>query len=140
MPQLDRVIIFPQIFWFFLIFILFYALLTHYFLPKFLVSLKLRKYILKFNYLLINNKINVHTSVKLKLLNQLVLHLHQINKSIYINSNYLKDIKNDSKLVNSFQINRKLIKIIKNNVLFCNKNVLNLISFYPSNLNLKKLK
>lgn len=46
MPQLDFIIIFPQIFWLIVVFFFTYAILIHFFLPIFLKSLKIRKYIL----------------------------------------------------------------------------------------------
>lgn len=140
MPQLDSLIVFPQIFWFFIIFIGFYSLIIHYFLPKFLISLKLRKHIIEFDYLLIRNNIEVDINTKLKFLNQIVNDLSKINKSIYLNTNNLKVILKDSKFVNPLKLNLKILNLIKNNTLFCNQDLLNLIKLYPSNLNLKKLK
>jgi Plant ATP synthase F0 len=49
MPQLDRAIVFTQIFWLFLTFSFLYISLTHFFLPKFLQSLKARNIILTQN-------------------------------------------------------------------------------------------
>lgn len=43
MPQLDIIILLPQVFSLFFFFILFYIILTYTLLPKFLVALKLRR-------------------------------------------------------------------------------------------------
>lgn len=140
MPQLDRLIIFPQIFWFFTIFIIFYSLIIHYFLPKFLFSLKLRKYIVDFDYLIVRSNINTSANTKMKFLNQIAVDLNKINACIYLNTNNLKSILKDHKYTNPLKLNFKVLTLVKDNVLFCNQNLLNLIELYPSNLNLKKLK
>lgn len=135
MPQLDRIIVFPQIFWFFIVFILFYSFIIHYFLPKFLISLKLRQQITENNYFtIIKNSNN-----KFKFLNKIVYDLSIIKKSIYFDFKFLDKNSKNLKLVNPTKLNFKIINVIKNNSIFCNKNILNLIKLYPSNINLKKL-
>nr|YP_009515562.1 ATP synthase F0 subunit 8 [Kumanoa mahlacensis]AVK39530.1 ATP synthase F0 subunit 8 [Kumanoa mahlacensis]UEQ11846.1 ATP synthase F0 subunit 8 [Kumanoa mahlacensis] len=49
MPQLDRTIVFTQFFWLFIVFVILYGLLSHYFLPTFLKSLKARSLIIEQN-------------------------------------------------------------------------------------------
>nr|YP_010316743.1 ATP synthase F0 subunit 8 [Batrachospermum sp.]UNB13396.1 ATP synthase F0 subunit 8 [Batrachospermum sp.] len=49
MPQLDRIIVFTQIFWLFFVFLFLYIVLTHFFLPKFLQSFKTRNLIIEHN-------------------------------------------------------------------------------------------
>nr|YP_009739225.1 ATP synthase F0 subunit 8 [Palmaria decipiens]QIC19664.1 ATP synthase F0 subunit 8 [Palmaria decipiens] len=49
MPQLDRIIIFTQLFWLFFIFLVSYMVLTHFFLPLFLKSIKSRKLVVEAN-------------------------------------------------------------------------------------------
>nr|BBH10686.1 ATP synthase F0 subunit 8 [Palmaria palmata] len=49
MPQLDRIIIFTQLFWLFFIFLVSYMVLTHFFFPLFLKSIKSRKLIVEAN-------------------------------------------------------------------------------------------
>jgi hypothetical protein len=49
MPQLDRVIIFTQIFWLFVILSSSYIILTHFFLPLFIKSLKSRDMVIQSN-------------------------------------------------------------------------------------------
>lgn len=46
MPQLDSLIVFPQMFWFFITFGVFYFLIIHYFSPNLLISLRLRKHVI----------------------------------------------------------------------------------------------
>lgn len=137
MPQLDRIIIFPQIFWFFIVLIIFYILLIHYFLPKFLSSLKSRKYLLQKNIgivLKITNRLNSdHTN----LVKNLNLNFKEIKQSIYLNSNDIQLLFLNSKFVNPIQLDEYIIKIIKQNILFCNKQIFKNIQIYPYSLNFK---
>nr|AVK39581.1 ATP synthase F0 subunit 8 [Sheathia arcuata] len=55
MPQLDRTIIFTQIFWLFLVFASLYITLIYFFLPIFLRSMKARNLVVEFN----NNENNI---------------------------------------------------------------------------------
>lgn len=137
MPQLDRVIIFPQIFWFFLVFIIFYIILVHLFLPKFLFSLRLRKYIIDLNDVTFKNFESYDKELKFKFLHTLVDNLSKLKSSINLNSNNLNLIFQKSKFINPSSSNYVLVKFLKNNLLFCNIKLLNLIILYPSNLNLK---
>ena len=49
MPQLDRIIIFTQIFWLFLVFTSLYIILIYFFFLIFLQSLKARNLVIEFN-------------------------------------------------------------------------------------------
>jgi hypothetical protein len=49
MPQLDRIIVFTQIFWLFLVFTSLYIILIYFFFPTFLRSLKARNLVIEFN-------------------------------------------------------------------------------------------
>nr|YP_009317504.1 ATP synthase F0 subunit 8 [Gelidium galapagense]AOX48956.1 ATP synthase F0 subunit 8 [Gelidium galapagense] len=125
MPQLDRIIIFPQIFWLFVIFTIFYISLTHFFLPKFLRSLRARKEIIKINEaeasLLIKKSIGNQTKLK------------------FLLSNYLSDIKkifsinpilniSDAESLNTKKVDELISVMIKNSVLFCDSQILDSIS------------
>lgn len=138
MPQLDIIIIFPQIFWFFLIFLIFYILLIHFFLPKFLGSLKARKQLIEKNSSLISNiltKIQYEHTLIIKKLN---IDLKNIKNSLYLDPNKIQLVFLNYKFINPSQVNTQIIKILHKNILFCNKQVLKNIQIYPSSLNLKK--
>lgn len=130
MPQLDLIIIFPQIFWFFIIFISFYSVLLHYILPKFLIILKSRKLILSLNTKkiveLTNKSIDSRKEIIKYIKNMLTL-INQNYKSPLINQNYKSPLKIDT----------KLILIIKDLVLYYNKYTFDLIKLYHKNLNNK---
>nr|YP_009317573.1 ATP synthase F0 subunit 8 [Gelidium sinicola]YP_009559277.1 ATP synthase F0 subunit 8 [Gelidium coulteri]AOX49025.1 ATP synthase F0 subunit 8 [Gelidium sinicola]QBA96124.1 ATP synthase F0 subunit 8 [Gelidium coulteri] len=125
MPQLDYIIIFPQIFWLFLIFTVFYISLTHFFLPKFLKSLKARKEIIK------ANEAEALSLIKKSTDNQTKLNL--------LLSNYLSDIKrifsvsptlsiSDTKSLNNKKADELISIMIKNSALFCDSQILDSIS------------
>nr|YP_011017746.1 ATP synthase F0 subunit 8 [Heterosiphonia pulchra]WQF69569.1 ATP synthase F0 subunit 8 [Heterosiphonia pulchra] len=137
MPQLDRIIIFPQIFWFFLILICFYAFLSHIFLPKFLKSIKLRKKIIDFNNEAFIHTENKNKEIQLLLLNKLKINLKNLENCIFFDCKQLNLSVFDKKLIKPSKLNLCIVSSIYKNMLFCNKQVLNTINFYPSNLNLR---
>jgi len=137
MPQLDRIIILPQIFWFFLIFILFYSLLSHFFLPKFINSIKLRKKIIDLNNDMFLGIEKTTQKDQLLILIQLNKNLSKVKNSIYLNSVKINFIFLDTKLVNPVKLDNCIINVIYKNMLFCNQQILNYIKLYPSNLNLR---
>lgn len=49
MPQLDRIIVFTQIFWLFLVFTALYVILIYFFFPSFLRSLRARTLVIESN-------------------------------------------------------------------------------------------
>lgn len=69
-------------------------------------------------------------SLSQNFLNQIVNDWSKINRSIYLNTNSLKVILKDLKFVNPLKLNLKTS--VKNIILFCNQNLLNLIKLYPS--------
>lgn len=88
MPQLDRIIVFTQIFWLFLVFTVLYIVLIYFFFPNFLRSLKARNLviesnniesnIIKTNFLATQDFINYTSqeqlrSIKVTLLNDFIL-------------------------------------------------------------------
>lgn len=135
MPQLDRIIIFPQIFWLFIIFSFLYILLLHFFLPKFLNSLKLRKYICEFNVSKVSYITNKFNQDKLNILTKLNLSLKNIQNNIYLNNTKAIFLVSDFKYINPLYLTNNLVIIVKNNLSFCNKQILSSIKLYPSKLN-----
>lgn len=133
MPQLDRVIVFSQIFWLFFIFTFLYAILTHFFLPKFLKSLKSRKQIIEannFEFLSVTTNIaKKQDLLKNILLKNLILVENSIARDFIFRTNTSK--------LNTQEIDEKIITAALNASLYCNFQLLNSISFYPKFLNLK---
>ena len=125
MPQLDRIIISPQVFWLFIVFSTFYIVSTHFFLPKFLKALKSRKGIIKTNEMevLLLTKKSIANQTELKSL--LLTHLNKL-KEIFSKSSILS-ISN-TKNLNTKEIDELIGLIIKNSTLFCNYQILNSIS------------
>jgi len=137
MPQLDRIIVFPQIFWLFLILIIFYSFLIHVFLPKFLISLKLRKEIINYNSNLLKKKKIDFIEEEKKILSIMINNIKQVQNCFYINNSQLNNFLKKFIIVNPVILNKKCINMITNNILFCNKSILNHIKLYPSLLNFK---
>nr|WCH57841.1 ATP synthase F0 subunit 8 [Hypnea edeniana] len=134
MPQLDRIIIFSQIFWLFLIFSALYILLTHFFLPMFLKSLKLRKQVIEFNSLEVLNlnekAVEKQALIKQKLASQLSL----IESFLLESYKFQKYSKNDQQII---LIDEKISTATINYLLYCDSLVLNKILFYPKFLQSK---
>ncbi|KAI0556312.1 ATP synthase protein (mitochondrion) [Gracilaria domingensis] len=134
MPQLDRIIVFSQIFWLILIFSLFYAILTHYFLPKFLKSLKIRKQVVDLN----TKEILKRTEGTLNKQNLLVKILI---KNLEVTSNllvsYFGQLVKDKKSVDTLIIDQKIGFVILNTVKFCDLKLVNSIFVYPKPLKFK---
>ena len=134
MPQLDRIIIFSQIFYLFITFTSLYAIITHFFLPKFLKSLKTRKQIVEANdkeIIILNNKFD----------EQQILIRQTIIKSLSLIENFIKNELEFSKIdkfkSNIQLVDEKIANISLNNLLYCDTQLLNLITLLPKSLNLK---
>lgn len=125
MPQLDRAIIFTQIFWLFIVFSGSYIILTHFFFPLFVKSLKSRKLIVEMNSIELK-KIQENFAQNQSILAQ-VLHEGLVTvKSFYSSEFLLKNsTKSDSTLL---LIDSKLVLIMLNIILYCDKNTLSSIS------------
>ncbi len=140
MPQLDNLIILPQIFWLTVFFGLFYFLLTYYFLPFFLKAINSRKYFLE------SNKINeskltheIFNKRKL-ILNDLNSNFNKIRSILFLKVFNIKFSSQKNTFNSKFlKLNNKLLIALNNSVLYCNFFVLNTIEFYPKILN-KKIK
>nr|YP_009445912.1 ATP synthase F0 subunit 8 [Eucheuma denticulatum]ATX68854.1 ATP synthase F0 subunit 8 [Eucheuma denticulatum] len=128
MPQLDRIIIFTQIFWLFLIFSVLYATLTHFFLPLILKSLKSRKLIIEANS---KETINLISKIKAKhnLLKELLI------KNLSTVENYLIENLVNSKFRNSSMemplVDEKIARACITHVLYCNVQSLESIVLFP---------
>lgn len=134
MPQLDRIIVFSQIFWLFLIFSLFYIVLVHYFLPKFLKSLKLRKQIIDNNTKETLDKAN-HTLSKQILLKKVLLK----NLGIVVNILAMQStqLTAEKKSFDTSILDQKISIVILNTIKFCDSKVLNSIFIYSKLFNFK---
>lgn len=134
MPHLDRVTIFSQIFWLFIIFTFSYIILTHFFLPKFLSSLKARKQIIDLNdfeVLTITNKLTEQQMI----LEQTILKNLVLIENI---ARYELGVQNVNKeILNTQTIDEKIAIILLNNTLYCNFQLLDSVLLYPKGLNFK---
>ena len=132
MPQLDIIIIFPQIFWFFLLFISFYSLLIHFILPKLVVILKIRK-------LIIINNVKETLKLKEKSIFKSNIVTQWIKKSLLLIN---KTLKTNSLVINKTnidnQLDSKISLIIQELILYYNKYTFNIINLYHKNFNYKK--
>nr|WCH58009.1 ATP synthase F0 subunit 8 [Hypnea cornuta] len=134
MPQLDHVIIFSQIFWLFIIFSVLYIILTHFFLPLFLKSIKLRKQIIEVNSIEVSQlsqKIKAQQSlIKQKLLDNLVI----IEDFISESHKFQKHFTNNQQII---LIDEKVSTATINYLLYCDNSILKNILLYPKFLNSK---
>ncbi len=136
MPQLDFIIIFPQIFWFFIIFSILYIFILHTAIPRILIVLKSRKSLVQQNNLTASDlELQLLESQKL-VVSKIIRNLKSLEAAVFLNQTKIRLLLNNSKLDSSV-LNLKLISVITNLTLFCNKQTLNSILFFPSKLNLK---
>nr|WCH57937.1 ATP synthase F0 subunit 8 [Hypnea nidifica] len=134
MPQLDRVIIFSQIFWLFLIFSTLYIVLTHFFLPLFLKLLKSRKQIIESNSLEVSN-LNEKAILKQLLIKQKLLSkLAVIEAFLYESYKFQKYFKNNQQTI---LIDEKISIASINYLLYCDNLILKNVLLYPKFLNSK---
>nr|YP_004062191.1 ATP synthase F0 subunit 8 [Gracilariopsis andersonii]ADR03207.1 ATP synthase F0 subunit 8 [Gracilariopsis andersonii]APC24910.1 ATP synthase F0 subunit 8 [Gracilariopsis andersonii] len=134
MPQLDRIIVFSQIFWLFIIFTLFYTILTHFFLPKFIKSLKIRKQILDENSIEISS-IAENTLQKQNLLKKILLKDLESVKTLLIQ--HFSNLVKEKSHANTSLIDEKISFVIFNTVTYCDLQLLNAIIVYPKVLRYK---
>nr|YP_010199629.1 ATP synthase F0 subunit 8 [Gracilaria cervicornis]UAD89487.1 ATP synthase F0 subunit 8 [Gracilaria cervicornis] len=134
MPQLDRIIVLSQIFWLVLIFSIFYAILTHYFLPKFLKSLKIRKQVIDINTKEILKKTEKTLNKQGSLIKILVKNL-EITSNLLVS--YFGQLIKDKKGVDTLIIDQKISFVILNTIKFCDFKLLNSIFVYPKSLKFK---
>nr|YP_011017625.1 ATP synthase F0 subunit 8 [Bostrychia tenuissima]WQF69448.1 ATP synthase F0 subunit 8 [Bostrychia tenuissima] len=137
MPQLDNTMIVPQMVWMCVSFISFYFLLTYYFLPTTLKTIKTKV------------AFTVQTQSKNKKISMEILnrHKHTMSKT----SNYFEIIKNNmtlksfltSKNSRAFpnslrKMSKTIAKAMKRQSLYNNKNTTEALFVFPGMLNLKK--
>ena len=135
MPQLDFLIILPQIFWLILSFIIFYFILTYYFLPIFLKTINSRREFIKFNK---NFELKLDNEILLKrqfILKKFISDLNEVKSFIFLNLLKFKSIK--PLRLQSSKLNVKILTALNKSVVYCNLDLINLIKFYPSFLNKK---
>ncbi len=139
MPQLDFLIILPQIFWLILFFTFFYFFLTYYFLPLFLRTILSRNKFFKQNSLLefqLKNELFEKRQFFFKKLN---LTFVKINSQLFYEFLNLRfSFVEKPFKQNVFQLNKKIFVIFKKSLFFCNPIILNYFKFYPAFLNKKK--
>ena len=133
MPQLDLTIIFSQIFWLFTLFFFSYTILVHFFLPKFLFSIKSRKKIIEIN----SEKILYYQKeliIKQENLHNLLLDsLSLIKETLTNNWSSLSKMGTNSNLM---LVDKKIGLVIFNTVKYCDYELMNSINLYPKKLNL----
>lgn len=128
MPQLDIIIIFPQIFWLFITFIFSYVMLTHFFLPCFIKSIKSR------NLIILSNKKMLQIVEDKTMLNKKTS-IDFISKSFFnIRIEFINNIVNlmQKKLCKDFSsLDQKLIIFTYYNVLYHHRLILSKVFLYP---------
>lgn len=132
MPQLDRIIVFSQIFWLFVIFVLTYIVLTHFFLPKFIKSLKSRKQIIEVNDIELSELTSRILNKQLLLKQLLLKNLAMVNTSL----NHEFSTSNILSKQNVHKIDAKIGTATHNISLYCDDRLFNCIFFYPKLLNI----
>nr|APC24935.1 ATP synthase F0 subunit 8 [Gracilariophila oryzoides] len=134
MPQLDRIIVFSQIFWLFIIFTLFYTILTHFFLPKFIKSFKIRKQIIDTNSIEISS-IAENTLHKHNLLNFFLLKDLESVKALL--AQHFSNLVKEKNYANTSLIDEKIGFVILNTLIYCDLQLINAIIVYPKVLEYK---
>nr|YP_011003676.1 ATP synthase F0 subunit 8 [Gracilaria eucheumatoides]WPS66078.1 ATP synthase F0 subunit 8 [Gracilaria eucheumatoides] len=135
MPQLDRIIVFSQIFWLFFVFSIFYITLIHYFLPVFLKSLKLRKQVININTLEVTKKME-NILKKQNLFKKILLKDLEITSDLLIN--YFGKLVTSKKSFDMLIIDQKICRVVLNIAKFCDSKLLDSIFLYPKLLNYKE--
>ena len=122
MPQLDRTIVFPQIFWLIIGFIIAYIILSYYFFPKFLQSITSRKEIINLNLKESLKLQQVHEKKSIVLRESVMKNLILIKH--FLNENYLlsifKKCNMDTRVVDLY-----FSSVVCNLVLYYDINLLN---------------
>uniref|UniRef100_A0A4D6BLB9 ATP synthase F0 subunit 8 n=1 Tax=Balbiania investiens TaxID=111861 RepID=A0A4D6BLB9_9FLOR len=129
MPQLDHIIIFTQVFWLLLTFIVIYILLTYFFLPTFLKSLKSRSSIIESN---LAENVNMQTKFASNqiLIDQLLIQGLSNIKVILTIEFLLNNDKNSEQYKLHF-IDKQMTNAIFNTMLYCDSQVLEYIPLIP---------
>nr|YP_010620184.1 ATP synthase F0 subunit 8 [Gredgaria maugeana]WAX04220.1 ATP synthase F0 subunit 8 [Gredgaria maugeana] len=138
MPQLDLVIVFPQIFWLFLFFTFFYFLLTYYFLPIFLKTIRSRKEFIKNNQLMEIHLIKEVSNKQQNMFNITNISLGNLRFILFTKLLHIKFKFNHQPFKKNFLvINKKILIALTHSFFFCNSILLNYVKCYPFVLNKK---
>lgn len=141
MPQLDILIILPQIFWLIIFFGVFYYILTYYILPLFLQTINARKYFLQNNKTIENKLIDDIFNKRKLVLNELNTNFSHIKSVLFLKLFHIKFNFHKKPFDIYFsKLNIKILNAVKESVLYCNPTTLSIIKFYPKILNKIKKK
>jgi hypothetical protein len=141
MPQLDILIILPQIFWLIVFFGIFYYILTYYILPFFLQTINSRKYFLQSNKTYENKLISDIFNKRKLVLNELNTNFNHIKSVLFLKLFHTKfNFRKEPFDSHFFKLNNKILNAVNNSILYCNPTVLSIIKFYPKILNKTKKK
>nr|YP_011017769.1 ATP synthase F0 subunit 8 [Polysiphonia morrowii]WQF69615.1 ATP synthase F0 subunit 8 [Polysiphonia morrowii] len=136
MPQLDFLIILPQIFWLILSFTLFYFVLTYYFLPTFLKTINSRKQFIKFNKKIELQLANEVFNKRQFVLKELNFNLNRIRSILFSNLMHTKFDFIQSPFKSKYsKLNSKILVAVNKSIFYCNLNSISLLQFYPLVLN-----
>nr|YP_010620161.1 ATP synthase F0 subunit 8 [Herposiphonia versicolor]WAX04197.1 ATP synthase F0 subunit 8 [Herposiphonia versicolor] len=138
MPQLDFIIVLPQIFWLVLFFISFYFILTYLFLPFFLKTILSRTKFIEFNYITELQLIKEVFEKRQFIIKKLNFSFNKIHSILFLNVlipkfNFINKPFKDIYLIK----NKIFFLAVKKTLYFCNPIILNSFKFYPSFLNKK---
>nr|YP_009325918.1 ATP synthase F0 subunit 8 [Vertebrata lanosa]APC24959.1 ATP synthase F0 subunit 8 [Vertebrata lanosa] len=141
MPQLDILIILPQIFWFIIFFSIFYFILTYYFLPIFLKTINSRKYFLENNKILENKLVNEVFNKRKLVSKELNLNFIKIKSILFFRLIHPRfNFRKKPFSFEFFKLNNKVMFAVNKSILYCNLFTLNTFKFYPKVLNkIKKI-
>nr|YP_010620230.1 ATP synthase F0 subunit 8 [Dictyomenia sonderi]WAX04266.1 ATP synthase F0 subunit 8 [Dictyomenia sonderi] len=138
MPQLDFLIILPQIFWLIICFTLFYFTLSYLFLPFFLKTIKARINFIKNNQLLETQLNQIVFEKQQSLFKNLNTALNKIRSVLFTKLFHLKFKFKEQPYKKTYLIrNKKILTASAHSFLFCNSLLLNSLKFYPLFLNKK---
>lgn len=134
MPQLDRVIVFTQLFWLITVFVILYIILTHIFLPILIKSFKIRSLFIQF----IKDRTN---KIQSNLLFKQKFIAKTLNNSLLISKSLLcpkfKPYQRYLHLINFNLLNFQLFTFILYIALYCSKPLINSILLSSKNFSFK---
>lgn len=139
MPQLDKLIILPQIFWLIILFSLFYFLTTFYFLPTLLKFIKSRKYFLNNNNTL-SEALSIKSSEKRKIITVSLLQDFSKIRSLIFNkiTSSSFSFRDDVFKPKYKKFTSTMLIVMLDSINYCNISLLKSLKFFPLLLNKKK--
>ena len=139
MPQLDFLIILPQIFWLIIFFIFFHFVLTYFFLPFFLRTILLRHKFIEQNQVLELRLLNEVLKKRQYIFKKLNFTFAQMNSILFERLLNLRFFFLEKPFKQIFlNLNKKIFTSTKNSLYFCNTVNLAYFKFFPTFLNKKK--